>query len=95
MTSIRSAIVQLIEASNMSQTLIAGKADVSVKTVQNILSEKGEIRGINSETAEQIAAVFGKKFVLVDIVPEICEELSVQQGIYGFADSTTGENDDQ
>jgi transcriptional regulator with XRE-family HTH domain len=91
MNSIRDQIVALVKEANISRTLIAGKADVSLSTIEKMMA--GEGRGINSETAELIAEVFGKKFVLVDAVPEICEELLVQQGVYGFADSTTGEQD--
>jgi transcriptional regulator with XRE-family HTH domain len=93
MNSIRDQIVALVKEAGISRTLIASKADVSLSTIEKIMA--GEGRGVNSETAELIAGVFGKKFVLVDVVPEICEELVWQQGIYGFADSTTGEQDDK
>lgn len=63
----------LIKDSGVSQRVIAEKTGVTQQTIENIVS--GKCKGVNSCTADAVAEALGKKFVLVDSVPEICQEL--------------------
>lgn len=76
MEQIRDAIID----SNISHRQIATNADISESTMNNIVQCKRD--GVNSLTLEEIARVLGKKFVLVDIVPEIIQELEPSQTMF-------------
>lgn len=72
-----------IHDSGISARMIAVKSDISEGTMNNIVQGKRD--GVNSATLEAIALCLGKKFILVDIVPEIIQELVQDQEIYGFS----------
>ena len=76
MEQIRDAIID----SNISHRQIAINADISESTMNNIVQCKRD--GVNSLTLEEFARVLGKKFVLVDIVPEIIQELEPSQTMF-------------
>lgn len=63
-----------IKDSGLTIKILALKSGVTEGTVSNVLS--GRCAGVNSCTADAIAEVLGMKFVLMERVPELVQELN-------------------
>lgn len=66
-----------IEERGISRKDILGKTSISENTLANLINSNRE--GFNSRTLEEVAAALGMKFVLIDAVPEIYQELIINE----------------